>query len=466
MEIAVAEPAPQHPFRTGKLKNLVLCLDGTWNSDDGQEITNIVRIRDLVDPKFHEKDKDEVVTQRVYYDTGVGTGLRWADKFVGGVSGAGLEQNVRQAYRFLSQFYSPGIEIYIFGFSRGAFTARSVAGYIGAAGLLMPEFCTHQNEEKAWSLYRTPPGDRYPSEICELRRLTFPDVRIKCLGVFDTVGARGIPTELLKLRNRRRYGFHDVTLGANVDHALHALAIDELRGPFGASVWQYPNHKNNISVEQVWFPGVHANIGGGYPDSAMSDIALEWMLSRTEAKGLGLKLVDDWRLGFSLPNPLGTVYESRSVLYTASRIWPQVRVINQTVPKIKTRHRLSRLAPHAVPLGESLHWSALNRWTTSVSKPDAVQRYAPENMIAAIDALFEPLSPKRLSIIGTEGRPLDWYRDATDRAEFSALLPPAYQAKMTGALAIWNSAGVDMSSFLDTSRPHVSPVAVRSQTMI
>jgi hypothetical protein len=442
-----------------KLKRLVLCLDGTWNSDDGREITNIVRIRNLIDPKFSSPDGKEFSIQRVYYEPGVGTGLTYRDKFVGGGTGAGLEENVRQAYRFLSCHYEPGIEIFIFGFSRGAFTARSLAGYLGASGLLTPENCTRENEDWAWTFYRTPPGKRYPSDQLHLRKLSFPDVRIKCLGVFDTVGARGIPTEFFKAMNRRKYGFHDVALGSNIDHAVQALAIDELRGPFGASVWEYPNHKNNISVEQVWFPGVHANIGGGYPKTGISDLSLKWMLSRIQAKNLGLMLLPDWQATLTA-DPLAKIYESRTVLYSWSRISPKIRVINQTSPDLRGHYRLSRLAPHAIPLGEAIHWSGLYRWTTSLQKNGNIELYAPPNLVAAINAMFDPMKPRRLAVIGESGEPLNWYCSKEDREKFASLLPEEFRKKMKEALKTWEAHGADMSEFLDTSRPSTSPIVM------
>lgn len=284
------------------VRRLVVCLDGTWNTDDREDITNIVRIRDLVDPKFTDPETGTVEHQRVYYDAGVGTG-GLTDTYVGGSTGAGLEDNVRQAYRFLSQYYEPGVEIFIFGFSRGAFTARSLAGFIGSSGLMQPQFCNRENENRAWSYYRIPPKEREPAERINLQRFMFPDLTIKLVGVFDTVGARGIPGELFKTINRVRYGFHDVSLASNIDYALHALAVDERRGPFGASVWQYPNHKNNKCIEQVWFAGVHSNIGGGYPDRGLSDLALEWMLQQIERNGLGLRLVRDWRKEVATKDP-------------------------------------------------------------------------------------------------------------------------------------------------------------------
>jgi uncharacterized protein (DUF2235 family) len=144
------------------VRRLVLCLDGTWNTADGQEITNIVRIRDLIAPKV--KTPAGIEEQRVYYHTGVGTGLSTRDRLIGGLTGSGLGHNVRSAYRYLSQHYAEGVEIYLFGFSRGAFTARSLAGYIGASGLLKADHCSPENERRAWQYYRTPPDDRFPRE--------------------------------------------------------------------------------------------------------------------------------------------------------------------------------------------------------------------------------------------------------------------------------------------------------------
>ncbi len=447
------------------LKRLILCLDGTWNSDESRHITNIVRLRDLIDPKYAESGK--AIAQRVYYDTGVGTGLSLTDEFIGGATGAGLEENVRQAYRFLSAFYKPGIEIFIFGFSRGAFTARSIAGYIGSSGLLMPEHCTAANEQRAWDFYRTPPGNRFPSDQLALAKLCFPDVRIKCLGVFDTVGARGIPTELTRNWNRRKYGFHDVTLGSNVDYAFHALAIDEKRGPFGASVWQYPLHKNNLGVEQVWFPGVHANIGGGYPDTSISDLSLQWMLSRIERYNLGLGLLPGWEASFVPADPrasdsraLGKVYESRGMFYAWDRWHPKIRVINQSAENFPAGCRLSRLAPRAIPVGERLHWSALYRWTEYLTKK-SIAPYEPPNLVAALDAALDDNNPKRLPIVGRSGNALNWYENADDEKEFMSLLPPAYQDKAATALKTWRARGIEMSTFLDPARQSSAPLGVK-----
>src|SRR5262249_10917406 len=151
--------------------------------------------------------------------------------------------------------------------------------------------------------------------------------------------------------NQKRYQFHNVTLGTNVDFAFHALAIDEKRGPFQASLWQYPNHRHFKHIEQVWFPGVHSNIGGSYEDRGISDRTLFWMLSRIELKNVGLKFIDDWRNTLS-PNISGWIYESRTAAYCWSRVRPMVRVINQRRLEATARRRVSSLPRHAIPLGE------------------------------------------------------------------------------------------------------------------
>jgi hypothetical protein len=387
-------------------------LDGTWNTADADHVTNIIQIRDLIDPKYTRQD-GTTIKQRVYYEPGVGT---WGTKFrrwIDGATGGGLEDNVRGAYRFLSNIYFSGLEIYIFGFSRGAFTARSLAGFIGASGLLRPEHCNAANERRAWEYYRTAPKYRFPAEGRKLRELSFDDVRIKLLGVFDTVGSRGIPiTGIASWYNRRHYGFHDVSLGSNVDHALHALAIDEKRLSFPAAMWQYPNHKDNISVEQVWFAGNHSNVGGGYKDISLSSIALKWMITRITAKQLGLKFVDKWQDRIS-PDPMGRLDdETRSWKFFFSRLCPSYRIINQCPAKASGRR--VGLPPHAIPIGEMLHWTVLHRRENK-------DGYRPPNLESALDAMLR--GQKLMPIVGNSEQTLQWFEESKDLAQVMALLP-------------------------------------------
>ena len=200
-------------------KRIILLLDGTWNDEDfGTADTNIVRLQEIIAKTLYKqeenKSKPPTVVEGdivrplndefnfdniVLYQRGVGTS--WRDRYSGGVFGDGLDGKIRSAYEFLSFHYEPTAQIFIFGFSRGSFTARSLVGYIAAAGLLKRENCTPENERKAWDFYRTVPGRRLPGVWSELQKLMHPldKFQIECLGVFDTVGALGIPLARFKL---------------------------------------------------------------------------------------------------------------------------------------------------------------------------------------------------------------------------------------------------------------------------
>jgi hypothetical protein len=442
------------------LKRLILCLDGTWNTADSQQITNIVRIRDLIAPKVSTAAGAE--EQRIYYHTGVGTGLSMRDKVIGGAVGSGLAHNVRAAYRYLSHQYEADVEIYIFGFSRGAFTARSLAGYIGASGLLKADHCSAENEERAWRYYLTSPDDRFPKEAEALARLSYDTVRIRLLGVFDTVGALGVPLEALGNWNARRFQFHNVTLGSNIDFAFHALAIDEKRGPFKPSLWQLPYHRGFRFAEQVWFPGVHSNIGGGYEDRGLSDRTLFWMLSRIEKHQLGLVLLDDWRDAVS-PKVGGELYESRTPAYQWSRYRPMIRIINQLPKELAVqptaRRRVASLPPHAIPIGEAVDYSALARWRLSEEPGARIPRYQPINLKAALDATFvataQQEQPQRagigawpVPIVDPQGEPYNWLKDEHQREVLKSFLPDEYKALCDKtAKAVENVPTEDVSEF-------------------
>lgn len=423
------------------VRRLILCLDGTWNTADGQKITNIVRIRDLIAPKVETPAGTE--EQHVYYHTGVGTGLSLSDRLIGGVTGSGLGHNVRSAYRYLSQHYAEGAEIYLFGFSRGAFTARSLAGYIGASGLLKAEHCSPENEKRAWQYYRTPPDDRFPQEHEALKRLSYENVRIRLLGVFDTVGALGVPLGLFRRWNQRRFQFHDVTLGSNVDYALHALAIDEMRGPFLPALWQLPSHRGFIRVEQVWFPGSHSNIGGSYENRGLSDRTLYWMISRIEKHKIGLTFLSDWEKAVK-PSARGKLYESRTAAYQWSRYRPMVRVINQCHPQPVNGARMASLPRHAIPLGEAIDCSALQRWRLFEGD---IKPYCPTNLEAALDKTFTPNCPRPIPVVGKGGDPYNWLKDEKQYEDLKTFLPDKYKKGCDEAVAKFANSNEDLSEF-------------------
>ncbi len=333
---------------------------GTWNTDDGKSVTNIVEIRNCIKPT-----DPSGIPQRIYYEWGIGTGL--FNRIRGGAFGVGLDHKVRAAYRYLSANFhdddASTTETYIFGFSRGAYTARALAGFVGSAGLLRPEFCNAENEERVWKYYRTRPEDRMPADRIGFESMLFPGVRIRCLAVFDTVGALGIPLTIFRRLNRAKYEFHDTELGSNVDVALQALAVDKKRTAFGPAVWARPPQVPNEFVAQVWFPGVHSNVGGGYADDRLSKIALEWMMSCIRLRKL--------ELAFKYPSlgsqaeefAEGAIYESRKpfALYCYDYIRPAFRKISNLAPA-KKGYYLVGLPPRGIVLNEYLHWTCLLRW--------------------------------------------------------------------------------------------------------
>ncbi|MEJ2867157.1 DUF2235 domain-containing protein [Actinomycetospora sp. OC33-EN08] len=267
------------------MKRVVVCCDGTWNVADpaGGSPTNVVKFALNV----AEKSADGV-EQVVSYDPGVGTGV--GERIPGGVFGFGLSRNVREAYRFLAENVDEDDHIYLIGFSRGAFTVRSVAGLVENCGLLRRAHVDRVDE--AYRIYRSRKPDELPGGIAaDLFRRTYGrKVTIRFLGVFDTVGALGIPFSgpgLGKVLNGR-WAFHHTDLGPSVEHACHALAIDERRVAYKPSLWTGATDQR---VEQVWFRGVHSEVGGGASDAALSDIALLWLAER--ARSNGLAFVDD-----------------------------------------------------------------------------------------------------------------------------------------------------------------------------
>ena len=281
----------------GRPKRLVICTDGTWNDPVHNQVTNVWKLARAV------KRYDASGTpQIVYYHPGVGTGTDIVDRIIGGSTGFGISRNMRDVYGFIVQNYAPGDELFLFGFSRGAFTARSLAGLIRNSGILRPE-CGHLFTE-AYELYRNRDVSTHPksSQAIEFRTAnSYGDTTVKFLGVWDTVGALGVPLGFarygLKLwesvtGKRYLYEFHDVELSSFVKHAYHAVAIDERREAFRPTLWTSDAVRipPDASFEQIWFPGVHCNVGGGYEAAGLSDLALTWMADRAQLHGLDLSL--------------------------------------------------------------------------------------------------------------------------------------------------------------------------------
>ncbi|MEP7187022.1 MAG: DUF2235 domain-containing protein [Rhodanobacter sp.] len=282
-------------------RRLVLLFDGTWNKPESN--TNVERLRQLVAPR-----DPTGIEQVVNYLPGVGVspGLT---HLLGGAFGYGLSGNVLEGYRWLSQTWQPGDEIYLFGFSRGAYTARSLGGMIRKCGLLHGSAngnVTSADVSHAYDFYRdtgTKPDDPAAQAF---RRSHSVEIDIHFIGVWDTVGSLGIPdTASWFPYARSRYEFHDTELSKIVKYAYQALALDEHRADFAPAVWTRnpfdlkpgesitSKKQEQVDIEQRWFVGSHSDVGGGNdcdgagrkPDP-LPDIPLAWLQSKAIAAGL------------------------------------------------------------------------------------------------------------------------------------------------------------------------------------
>ena len=366
------------------MRRLIVCFDGTWNAPDkGDNPTNVVEMVRAV------RSEGGGVPQITFYDKGVGTGGP-LDRILGGASGAGLTANVVDGYRFLANNFVSGDEIYLFGFSRGAYTARSLAGLIGMAGLLAPIHLGGAFTKEVLGIYRNKalePGQKR-EKAAGLKLDRHEDIRIRCLGVWDTVGSLGIPTDLGRRLFGRKFYFHDVELSGIVDVALHSVAIDEKRGAFPPTLWVRPDDApppdRRQVVEQVWFPGVHSNIGGSYADAGLSDIAFWWMAKRVEAL-TDLALDTSYFEKTCAPDIDGTGYENRTLCYKGSVVYPYQRLINQVAPsssgfwgwfrrKFKTLDRRNIVPQGIRTVNEAVHISAIERWNLDSVRHDWKKR--------------------------------------------------------------------------------------------
>jgi len=269
-----------------------MCCDGTWNYPDElakgvAAPTNVAKV--ALGIARHDAAE---LPQRVYYQSGVGT--RRFQRVRGGAFGYGLSRNVRACYRFLVEIYEPGDELYFFGFSRGAYTARSTVGLIHNCGILRPEHRDRLNE--AYRLYKSGDDKKRPNAIAaKLFRRSYAydsdDVKIHFVGVWDTVGALGIPIDGLPIPAfiKKTYGFHNTELNTQVRNAYQALAIDEHRGPFKPAVWTRTEAQEGQVLQQAWFAGAHRDVGGGEAEPALSEVPLMWMVNRARDCGLVFK---------------------------------------------------------------------------------------------------------------------------------------------------------------------------------
>ncbi|WP_108261393.1 DUF2235 domain-containing protein [Mangrovicoccus ximenensis] len=362
------------------MKRIAIFCDGTWNRSDravlaeeGRPITNILRLSEAAVDGM----APDGIAQKVFYIDGVGTPgdvgriRHTIDKVGGGVFGWGLDDKILKAYRFLIRTYEPGDEIFVFGFSRGAYTARSLVGLLrncslplsdepALLGHLMGVYRSRRPGDAPWEARARSlrawvnPGLATEPEEAESRPGACELLRIRYMGIFDTVGALGVPELWPGLaRVNKRYRFHDQKLSSMVMAARHVISIDEPRATYKSVPWDAEKLAElNAKAEgqpyrQLWFPGVHGTVGGSLTEGhqGLGMETLGWIAGGAEEAGLAFdpemlaafagaadaegpfgnpeltyKLVDRLTLRF-FPGPRGAVAAAGDVSDTARRRW-------------------------------------------------------------------------------------------------------------------------------------------------
>jgi len=349
------------------MKRIIICADGTWNLRDQVEEesgrrrpTNVTKVARAIKPRDRHG-----VDQVVFYRDGIGT-RGPLDKMTGGAFGRGMEDNVRNLYRSIVYNYVPGDELFFFGFSRGAFTVRTLAGFMNTVGLIEKDDDYFVPE--IYACYESNRGPETEAWRKAFRRVKWPHPcpDIKFIGVWDTVGALGAPGVVGKVASWLRgnkYAYHDIQLHAPIQNAYHALAIDERRKPFTPSLWERPDDWTG-NLEQAWFPGVHSDVGGGYYPDGLANEALHWLVGKAEALDLAF---DERYLAPFRPCFNSKRHDSMSAKYRM-------------------------FGPHTRPIGvsgtsEAVHQAAIDRrnyfdGTPRLGEPLGEKRYAPANVAA------------------------------------------------------------------------------------
>lgn len=358
------------------MKRLAVFMDGTYN--EPEDNTNVWRLRSMLSAQDSDGN-----AQLAYYDKGVGT--NWHDRLQGGVAGSGLSKNIRQAYQWLVVNYDEGDAIYVFGFSRGAFSARSLAGMISRCGLLLPgspmpvmQLYERYRKDGARPIYKL------PKDLDHAKHLDLEDrwivqysrrVNIKMIGVWDTVGALGL--KLFRSREEKRGEFNDhfVRLSRSFEHSYQALAIDEHRKDYRPSRWYHfvpekvPDkiHTGPPTVEQRWFVGAHANVGGGYRADSLPQLPLQWLQQKAEFASLSFRQ----RIQLSGDEHLAKPVDSyKKFLAGAYRVLKFGRRHYRKIGKDREEVKGGWVEPHF----ETIDASVFDKWR-------ADEGYRPDNLV-------------------------------------------------------------------------------------
>lgn len=276
--------------------------DGTSKEGGRSSNTNVYKVFNMLE--------DRTQNQISYYDQGVGTDWRL---LTGNIGGAGISKNIKECYQFIFEHYEAGDSVFLFGFSRGAATVRSLSNFIHIFGVLprsRPELI-----KRAWKIYKVRNRRKRDAQAAEfIHRHHTMWCRIKFLGVWDTVAALGFPIRwidmMINLVPLWRHKFQDFRLSDSVENARQAIAVDDERLTFHPVLWKRELQPYQ-SMKQVWFCGMHTDVGGGYPEPELSDIPLLWMLE--EARSMGALVYPRNRVETN-PDPNGMMHDSRAGL--------------------------------------------------------------------------------------------------------------------------------------------------------
>lgn len=336
------------------VKNLVVFSDGTNNagSVSSEETTNVWRLYQACPVTDGE--------QVTFYDAGLGspqdadekeTYLDWTYRYLSMGTGLGISWNIRQCYDFLIQHYEPGDRVFLFGFSRGAYTVRSLGGILSLCGIIKAQqgdldlsaksdaAAAKRSElvEKAYSVYQTGHGENKKAERSEAGRAFTAQYSHAALphfiGVWDTVAALGLPGTINAL-TPLRHKFHDAKLNPKVPFAYQALSVDENRKAFAPVPWEGTASADQ-TIKQYWFAGVHSDVGGGYKDRALADITLEWMVDHATRGDAGL-IVQRSALKFGSVSKAdrvtGVMHNERSGFFKRAIFWEGLRSVSGNAP--------------------------------------------------------------------------------------------------------------------------------------
>jgi uncharacterized protein (DUF2235 family) len=388
------------------MKRIIVLIDGTRNKEGEGANTNVAKI---AAGAFIKRQAAGGTAQNVHYHDGVGTEGGWLDWLLGGALGFGLKQIIKECYNFVVDDYASRDEIYLFGFSRGAYAARALAGLIGASGIQRRR--DDEIFEAAWQHYRVKPEFRlepHKAGSADQRTISaynslvaqneFHEARaIKCVAVWDTVGSYGVPaglglTALARYIALVRLGFHDTSFCTHVAAGLHAVAVDEHRRPFVPTLWTIAKGQHaHGHVEQTWFAGSHCNVGGGYADSGLSDQALIWMIARVQAL-TGLEFDVRAIRANTKPNLAAAVVDSTRG-WLIDEWFPHYRVV-LSADAIRHGYFSSRPDPTQENINERVHWSVVDKRNLMVGA-----KYDPRNLPPRI-------APEKIAAVTNEEKAL------------------------------------------------------------